>query len=60
MKGPAASKLWQFFVRRQLRFTVLALILFSPNVLANKLSCNTDSIDKFIEAENNAKEKLDH
>ena len=33
-------------------FTVLALILFSPSVLANKLSCSTDSIDKFIEAEN--------
>ena len=33
-------------------FTVLALILFSPSVLANKLSCNTDSIDKFIEAKN--------
>jgi len=33
-------------------FAVLALILFSPSVLANKLSCSTDSIDKFIEAEN--------
>ena len=33
-------------------FTVLALILLSPSVLANKLSCSTDSIDKFIEAEN--------
>ena len=33
-------------------FTVLALILFSPSVLANKLSCSSDSIDKFIEAEN--------
>ncbi|MBT3850080.1 hypothetical protein HOF60_02285, partial [bacterium] len=33
-------------------FPVLALILFSPSVLANKLSCNIDSIDKFIEAKN--------
>ena len=33
-------------------FAVLALILFSPSVLANKLSCSTNSIDKFIEAEN--------
>ena len=33
-------------------FSVLALILFSPSVLANKLSCSSDSIDKFIEAEN--------
>jgi len=33
-------------------FSLLALILFSPSVLANKLSCSSDSIDKFIEAEN--------
>ena len=30
----------------------LILILFSSSVLSNKLSCNTDNIDKFIEAEN--------
>ena len=33
-------------------FTVLALIIFSPSALANKISCSTDNIDKFIEAEN--------
>jgi len=31
---------------------VLLLILFSSSVLANKLPCNTDNIDKFIEAKN--------
>ena len=31
---------------------ILVLILFSSSVLANKLTCNTDNIDKFIEAEN--------
>jgi len=33
-------------------FPLLVLILISPNVLANKLSCNTNNIDKFIGAEN--------
>jgi hypothetical protein len=33
-------------------FSALISILFSYNIQANELSCSTDNIDKFIEAEN--------